>query len=89
MLWHNGISCDVCLAPMIPANWATLSTSPLASSLAAISVVRRSPTCTVASALAIRVLCALSATSTICALPWALMCVKLLQLRSCCKCCCL
>src|SRR5699024_216114 len=69
--WHMGISSCVRLAAMIPATWATASTSPLATPPVRISAAVAGAMWTVPSATAVRKVLALSVTYTIRARPWS------------------
>src|SRR5690348_3073662 len=67
--WHSGIRSDVFLAAMMPASWATASTSPLAAFLSRISARVAGCMTTLAFAVAMRSVTSLSPTSTMRALP--------------------
>ena len=77
--WHSGISSAVRLAAMMPASWATLSTSPFPTSLRSISANVSGRISTRPEAVAIRSVTALPVTSTMTALPVSSKWVKALM----------
>ena len=76
MGWHMGIRSGVCFAPMTPATWATVSTSPFFMPPLWIREKVFSFTNTRAMAVAVRRVMLFSPTSTILARPWSLKWVK-------------
>ena len=75
-LWHMGMSSSVRLAAMIPATWATASTSPLAMPPERMRPAVSADMRTRPSAWAVRTVGGFSVTSTMRARPWSLKCVS-------------